>query len=82
MEEEAEGVAIAAAPTFWVRGHARIEGDWIVLDPKQQTKYLPLAGSNMVLEFAAIKKPSDACEFASKYGLLWHGPDADQFVEE
>lgn len=67
----------------WVRGRARHEGGAIVLDPISLTSYKPFADdvTDYPYELAAINEPQDAVDFARRYGLLRHGPDADEYRE-
>jgi hypothetical protein len=74
--------AIRATPPDWLRGEARLEGEWIVLDPKRSEKYRPIGEENLVFDLASITQPGEAVVFARKYGLLWHGPGAAQHAEQ
>ncbi len=70
---------LLAQPQTWVRGHAHTDGTHIELDPATLQRYHPhqpgVAGA-LMFQLAAVETPQDAATFASRYGLLYHGPDA------
>jgi hypothetical protein len=66
----------------WVRGRARFEGGAITLDPATTKDYSVLAdGGPALWELGAIRRPQDAVDFARRFGLLHHGPDAEELRE-
>jgi hypothetical protein len=55
---------------------------WLVLDPAFIEEYYPAKQPGRIaLEFAGIRTPAEAVQFATKYGLLRHGPGAAEFRE-
>ncbi len=64
----------------WLRGKARYEAGWIVLEaPDEYSMIEEVGGATFAL--AGIHEPADAVAFAERYGLLWHGPGADELRE-
>jgi hypothetical protein len=64
----------------WARGAARIEGDEIVLDEEVAEEYFRDESDHwnqLLPDFAALRAddPQSAVGFASRHGLLWHGPE-------
>jgi hypothetical protein len=52
------------------------------LDPTTTRTYSVLAeGEPALWQLGAIRRPQDAVEFARRWGLLHHGPDADELRE-
>jgi hypothetical protein len=66
---------------IWLRGRALLDEDYIVLDKAHSTEYQPMTTTELLFDLAAIRRPSDALPFVRRYGLLFHGPDADEFRE-
>src|SRR5215211_7469228 len=77
-----DAAAIRIQPRGWIRGPARIDKGWIILDQKRAQLYQPMESTNLVFDLASIRRPSDALEFCATYGLLWHGPDSDEYKED
>ena len=73
---------IKVGPPEWLRGPARLEGEHIVLDTRRAERYPPMATTDLAFDLAAIRRPSDSLEFCRRYGLLWHGPDSEDYREE
>jgi hypothetical protein len=65
----------------WLRGPAKIQGDWITLERSRAEFYAPLetppAGraQSLVFALAGVKTRRDIAAFVSKFGLLRHGPE-------
>ena len=57
----------------WSRGPVRVDGDELVLDQDNATTYRVADEPGIHLRFAAIKDIDDAAEFATEFGLLYHG---------
>lgn len=73
------GRAVLAAPPEWVRGFALVtDGKIVLANPERYDIYHP---KDVIFAFASIQTQDDAAVFASKYGLLWHGPDSNQLWE-
>ena len=72
MEATAWGWETRVQGAWWLRGSARVEGDWIVLDRTSAQSYFldEVAEEPLVTELAAIRTPREAADFASRYGLL------------
>jgi len=68
------GVPVHTLDLQWLRGPARHDGGWIVLDKDQATEYTPNVGPQLGLDLAYVRTPEDAVAFAEHYGMLWHGP--------
>ena len=62
----------------WVRGPARIAGEWIVIDPSDVERYAPIETPPraLMLALAGVQTREQILSFVSRYGLLKHGPDA------
>jgi len=77
------GFLQSADPPMWLRGPARIEGEWLVLDRASAESYLPLTTPKQVMLFAlaACKTRRQMVDFASRFGLLTHGPSAPELRE-
>src|SRR5947209_1044756 len=68
---------------FWVRGYARIEGEYVVLDSERSEEYrLQLEKPELLFRLAQVKRPIDAREFIGHYGLLFHGLEATEYREK
>jgi hypothetical protein len=65
----------------WLRGPARLEGEWVVLDDSKAEQYQPLSEADLLFDLADLRRPDDAIAFARRYGLLRHGLDATTFRE-
>jgi hypothetical protein len=63
-----------ARPLWWTRGQARYEHGSIVLEGGKTTILTPQDG-RLAVAFAGIRKPGDAVQFASSYGLLAHSEE-------
>jgi len=68
----------------WVRGHAYVEGNEVVLDESRAQRYWlhePEQVEEMAFDLAAMafhrsgRDPQQAVAFVRRYGLLWHGAD-------
>lgn len=57
----------------WSRGPVRVDGDDLVLDQDNAKTYRVADETGIHLRFAAIKDIGDAAEFATEFGLLYHG---------
>ncbi len=75
------GRAVKGEPRPWLRGPATFEDGWIVLDRERATEYQPYSEKGMVFELAAVQTHHDALAFVQRYGLLRHGPDAQEWRE-
>ena len=69
----------------WARGPAFVEGDEVVLDESRAERYWlhePEQVERMAFDLAAIglyrsgRDPQQAVAFVRRYGLLWHGTNA------
>ena len=86
MENRPAYVQLAemSAP-FWVAGRARLEGEHIVLAPDTEAFYVSQReaerGRSLVGELLALRDEHDLLGFGRTWGLLWHGPDADEYRE-
>jgi hypothetical protein len=75
------GRRLSVDPVKWLHGPARIEGEFVVLDPSRARPYFPIAEQELVYDLAAVRRPQDALAFVQRYGLLTHGPDANEHRE-
>lgn len=78
---ETRGRAIGTAAPEWLRGPARLDDGFVVLDIERATPYQPQAEPDLLFALAGIRRPTDALPFVKDYGLLRHGPDADSYRE-
>jgi hypothetical protein len=78
---EKEGLRHRFVPTTWLRGIASLEDGWIVLDPARATKYPLYEETEVPYDLTRVERPPDALAFVRQYGLLWHGPGADDHRE-
>src|SRR5262245_20336323 len=62
--------------TPWLRGPARIEGEWVVLDRERAEEYEPDDADDALTDLGAIDRPDQVIAFVRKHGLLKQGPDA------
>ncbi|HHX44471.1 MAG TPA: hypothetical protein GX714_10860 [Chloroflexi bacterium] len=76
-----QGYAIRAEPPAWLRGPASVVDGWIVLDRQRAHEYHPYGASNLAFDLAAVSTPQDAIAFVTRYGLLRHGPQANEWRE-
>jgi hypothetical protein len=77
-----EGFAYSIAPPEWIRGPAIIDGDEVVLEDRQRERYQPHThAGEMLVDLAGISEPHDILRFVRQYGLLRHGPDANNHRE-
>ena len=61
--------------TYWLRGLARVEGEWLILDVDQSKPYV-ISEQVVLYHIAGLNLPishADAIEFAASYGLLRNG---------
>lgn len=64
----------------WVRGPARVEGDYVVVDSGKAEEYVIDRPKNLPFDLAALAPiggsfdPQRIRPFVRRYGLLWHGP--------
>lgn len=76
------GRRIEHRPAAWLRGPARLEDGFVVLDSDRAEEYVPWEEEGLLLyDLAAIRRPHDALGFARRWGLLHHGPGADEYRE-
>jgi len=68
-----------AEPVDWLRGFARYEDGYISIDKPE--RFQPMAHRGMVFDLAHVTTPAEAVEFASRFGLLWHGPESEALKE-
>jgi len=69
------------APPLWIRGQAELDDGWIVLDRVGAEEYQPPSEKDLLFDLADVRRPTDIVTFARRYGLLEHGPDADDLRE-
>jgi hypothetical protein len=72
---------LRVAPMEWLRGPAKLDDGWIELDRERARRYTPFAEAGLMYDLAAIRRPPDALAFVQRYGLLHHGPDAQDSRE-
>jgi hypothetical protein len=75
---------VLAQPPTWVRGQGRVHEDHIQLDAKTLKPYAPHqdgVAARLLFDLAAVRTPTDAARFATRFGLLYAGPDAKQYSE-
>jgi hypothetical protein len=63
--------------TLWFRGRATFKDGRIALDVETLQGYSPIEYKGRVWEFAAIRRPQDAVDFARRHGLL-HRPEPNE----
>src|SRR5690242_14734966 len=75
---------VLGQPQTWVRGDAFARDGHIELDPATITAYSPFdrgVAAAMLFDLTAALTIGDAVRFATRYGLLHHGPDATEHRE-
>ena len=80
-------------PPTWLRGTASIEDGWVSIRKQDAETYWPVSTLDprsrvppgqpraLVFALAGALTPTAIVEFASNYGLLTHGPDAEELRE-
>ena len=58
----------------WIRGEARVNRGWVILDESSATGYTPIYDPDRLGEFVVINSPRDVARYASRFGLLREGP--------
>jgi len=67
----------------WVRGPARVVGDWIEIDPADAQPYHAYTYKDTWRDLANVSDRRDAAAFATRYGLLRQSsPDTDGRLRE
>jgi len=67
----------------WVHGDAKYDaGDIVLTNPVKYRLVAMEVYENILFGIANIQNPDDAVAFATKFGLLWSGPDADEYRED
>jgi|GEM_PF-2928365 len=81
MQDLLQGVVVTDEPMQWVRGHGRVEGDW--LERIGAELYVPARDgtSSLLFDLVSLHHPADAIPFIRKHGLLWNGPGDDEHKE-
>lgn len=81
-EDSRSGLELGrVTPQEWLRGPARIDGEWVVLDRNRARTYSPIEEADLMYDLAAVRRPPDALAFVQRYGLLRHGPEQDDHRE-
>lgn len=70
----------------WLRGTARIEGGFVTLDRDRAGHYSifdreGFHAQGLLIALAGVRVPLDILPIVKRYGLLWHGPDAEEHRE-
>jgi len=79
--DERPGRELRVAAMEWLRGPAKLDGDWIELDRERSRTYAPIETTDLMYDLAAVRRPSDALAFVQRYGLLRNGPGAERLRE-
>jgi len=68
-------------PLKWMRGPARYDQGWIVLDRERAEEYTLELEPALPYDLAVSGSPDDAVAFVQQYGLLRHGPESEECRE-
>jgi hypothetical protein len=77
MEFPAPGRRVGVPRGRWIRGTAKLEGGFVVIDGPFVEWTPEVRGDRVgpgdpIVELAAVRDPADVLGFARRFGLLWH----------